>query len=195
MKVCLDAGHGGADPGSRGALGVEKDYTLVQALTAHSVLLGRGHEVVLTRDADETVPLRRRALLANEAGADAFVSYHWNYAGAERPSGTIALHWRDSEEGRLLAELLQAEVAPLDGDEDERWDKVVAMPDADFRATSDGRPFRPYVLHATVMPAVILEVEFGSNPEAARHLESPRYVWGVAEATARALDEWDPGGE
>ena len=75
--VVIDAGHGGRDPGARGAAGVEKDVTLgaAKALKAKLEKTGR-YNVVMTRDSDRYVPLETRVQIARRADADLFISLH-----------------------------------------------------------------------------------------------------------------------
>jgi N-acetylmuramoyl-L-alanine amidase len=76
----IDPGHGGDDEGAHGAAGaVEKDLTLQVARRLKTALESRGGlRVLLTRDADESVPVDRRAALANNNKADLFISLHAN---------------------------------------------------------------------------------------------------------------------
>lgn len=78
--VVIDPGHGGTDHGAENrALGtMEKTYTLDVALRLRRLLEGAGFKVVLTRDSDVDIPLALRAEIANRAGADLFVSIHFN---------------------------------------------------------------------------------------------------------------------
>jgi N-acetylmuramoyl-L-alanine amidase len=77
-KIVLDPGHGGEDPGAEG-YAVEKEMTLDIARRLKRLLRTRlGAEVVLTRDADETLALKERTARANAEGADLFVSIHAN---------------------------------------------------------------------------------------------------------------------
>jgi N-acetylmuramoyl-L-alanine amidase len=87
--IVLDPGHGGKDLGA--ALpggGAEKDATLDLARILRSELQDRlGARVILTRDADQDVSLQRRSEIANEWGADLFVSIHFDAEGAVRSGG------------------------------------------------------------------------------------------------------------
>lgn len=75
--VVIDAGHGGVDPGALGADGShEKDITLATAKTLRQLLEKRGFRVVMTRDKDIFLPLRRRVEIARAAQADLFISLH-----------------------------------------------------------------------------------------------------------------------
>jgi len=75
--IVIDAGHGGKDPGARGAIGNEKDVTLAAArnLKAHLEKTGR-YKVVMTRDTDVYVAHDIRVKIARRADADLFISLH-----------------------------------------------------------------------------------------------------------------------
>jgi N-acetylmuramoyl-L-alanine amidase len=78
--IAIDPGHGGPDPGGiNKSLGtMEKTYTLDTALRLRKLLEAAGYKVVLTRDSDVDLPKPSRAEIANVAGADFFVSIHYN---------------------------------------------------------------------------------------------------------------------
>ncbi len=80
-KVVIDPGHGGKDPG---AVSPNKNYEKTVVLSV-SLLLGElikkefpDVEVVFTRDDDRFIGLAKRARIANELGADLFISVHAN---------------------------------------------------------------------------------------------------------------------
>ena len=73
--VIIDAGHGGKDPGAIGRLGLkEKIVTLDIAKRLRDELIKNNIEVVMTREQDAFIPLAKRARIANDAGADFFIS-------------------------------------------------------------------------------------------------------------------------
>jgi N-acetylmuramoyl-L-alanine amidase len=80
--ICLDPGHGGKDTGNRvgGAFfgHSEKAYTLALALELRDQLKHAGFNVILTRSKDVYVDLPLRPDIANQHGADLFVSLHFN---------------------------------------------------------------------------------------------------------------------
>ncbi len=77
VRVALDAGHGGIDPGAEDDDLREADLMLAFARTLKEVLLRSGRfEVVMTREEDVFVPLETRMTLARAAGADVFLSLH-----------------------------------------------------------------------------------------------------------------------
>ena len=75
--IVIDAGHGGKDPGAKGADSREKDINLAaaKALKAKLERTGR-YRVVMTRDSDTFVPLETRVEIARKADADLFISLH-----------------------------------------------------------------------------------------------------------------------
>jgi N-acetylmuramoyl-L-alanine amidase len=78
VVVAIDAGHGGEDPGAKGATGLrEKDVTLMVARElADQINRQPGMQAVLTRNGDYFIPLKRRYQIAREHNADMFVSIH-----------------------------------------------------------------------------------------------------------------------
>jgi len=76
--VAIDAGHGGEDPGAKGASGThEKNITLAVARELkRQIDREPGMSAVLTRDGDYFIPLKQRFQKARENKADLFVSIH-----------------------------------------------------------------------------------------------------------------------
>ena len=88
--VVLDPGHGGIDPGAIGPTGLkEKDVVLDIALKAKKLLKNNlGINVVLTRNKDKFIPLRKRTSIANNVEADLFISIHINASRRRYANGT-----------------------------------------------------------------------------------------------------------
>lgn len=83
-RICIDAGHGGQDPGAIGVGGRrESADTLRMALALRDEMKKRGWDCVLTRDKDTYPSIQSRYKFANSAGADVFVSLHRNSAAAD----------------------------------------------------------------------------------------------------------------
>src|SRR5207244_6627591 len=79
-KLVIQPGHGGLDPGTIGAHGMqEKDLVLEVGRRLGKLLQARlGADVVYTRSDDTFIPLETRTAIANQEQADLFVSIHAN---------------------------------------------------------------------------------------------------------------------
>lgn len=77
MRVALDPGHGGIDPGAEDGDLREADLMLAFARELKEALVRTGRfDVVMTRNSDDFVPLEERMTLARAARADVFLSLH-----------------------------------------------------------------------------------------------------------------------
>lgn len=124
--VTVDAGHGGVDPGNPGLFfpdGLrEKDVTLDLSLLLRDELRRRGVSVVMTRQTDTLIELRRRGGYCT-AECDLFVSLHVNSlprrAGFSRVRGfeTYFLAEAKTEDAARVARM-ENEAIRFDGSED-----------------------------------------------------------------------------
>lgn len=162
--LALDFGHGGTDPGAVGHGLRESDLireigrNLVYDLTRFS---GGQCAVVCVSPLDTDVKLRAsntsRALLANHAGADAFLALHVNAASSERAAGFEVIYHDGSKRGADLAQSVHdALVIGDNGAIASRRGRPIAWGEV-------GRGFPLTVLSATRMPAVVVEVGFITN--------------------------------
>lgn len=89
--VVIDAGHGGKDAGavSKDKKYYEKTFTLdISKKLAEMIRTAYPDvKVTLTRDKDEFISLQDRALRANKADADLFISIHVNSTAKTSPNG------------------------------------------------------------------------------------------------------------
>lgn len=148
FTICVDAGHGGKDPGAVAADGTyEKTINLDIALQLRDLLRQAGVRVVMTRDSDYFVPLDERAEIANRAGADLFVSIHNNAVGDASRRTMVRGTQTYYNEYQKFGNTVQFELADL------------------LRIGDSGTYSRGFaVLRRTAMPAVLVEVGFLTNP-------------------------------
>ena len=215
--VVIDAGHGGHDPGTEAAGDVaEKDLALQIAERLRDALVARGIDARLTRDSDTFLTLAERTQLANVNRADLFVSIHLNSSPDSNTAG-IETYYLNNTTDRATIRLahMENDVAGGYGAQGEpnlnyiltdlrQQDKanesaslarmIEAETVADIDATMGIRvnelgakqgPF--YVLVGALMPSVLVECGFLSNPGEAHLLESPQYQQGLADGIARAV--------
>lgn len=90
LKLCLDPGHGGYDPGACANGLQEKDLNLFVALHLRDLLEHAGIEVIMTRDSDVCPAgnttnvhddLQARCDISDNADVDWFLSIHFNAGG------------------------------------------------------------------------------------------------------------------
>lgn len=110
VVIAIDAGHGGEDPGARGASGKtwEKHITLAVARELKRQIDAEpGMEAVLIRDGDYFIPLQKRYQKAREARADLFVSVHADAFHKPTASGSsvfvLSTRGASNEAARWLA--------------------------------------------------------------------------------------------
>lgn len=175
FKICLDPGHGGQGhvlDYKRGPTGVrEADVNLQVALHLRNMLQEVGVTVVMTRIDDSYVDLAMRSQIANESGADFFISLHHN--GIDNPETNYTSTWYhgdadDSRQSLDLARYIQHGVSdalhlPSFPSTGLYSDKLVA-------ASGFG------VLRLTECPAVLCEASFLSNPEEEARLQDDNYL-------------------
>ena len=150
LLVVVDPGHGGWDNGASWEGRLEKDDNLKLGLHVRDKLIAQGVPVLMTRDSDVYVTLADRASMANEAGADLFVSLHRNSYPEQIPTAIgvenyIYLTAPEEPTGRAAQLVL---------------DSVVQVGVQADRGVSRGDY---YVLRRTQMPAMLLEMGFINN--------------------------------
>ncbi|MGI9391198.1 MAG: N-acetylmuramoyl-L-alanine amidase [Boseongicola sp.] len=110
LRVAIDPGHGGIDPGAEADNLVEANLTLRFARQLKETLLRSGRfDVTLTRENDEFVPLEKRMTLARSAGADVFLSLHADALGPDAGPASGMTVYTLAEEVADVATLRLAE--------------------------------------------------------------------------------------
>jgi len=180
MKVCIDPGHGGKDPGAIGKNNTkEKDITLAIAKKLKFILEdGTNTKVILTRDSDilpwgeKSVKedLKARCDIANANLVDVFVSIHCNSSKNDSARGIETFYYKTSQKGFLLAVEVQKSIVEA------------------VKTINRGVKFADfYVLRATKMPAILTECGFLSNPEEEKMLNNQNYQTQIALAIAKGI--------
>ncbi len=144
--IVIDPGHGGSDPGTVAGTAYEKDFNLDIAIRLKKLLEDKNINVLMTREDDVYVGTYARPIMANEAGADLFISIHNNSCGNPSVSGTETLCYPDPKKRAFALEIQKAVV------------KELGLPDR-------GLVEKPgyIVTREAKMPAALVEVAFMSN--------------------------------
>ncbi len=173
--ICIDPGHGGADPGAVNGKYHEADAALAIALIIGDTLKNWGYQVVYTRTENTTLKLSDRTNTANNAGADLFVSIHLNSFSDATANGIETLvHGNAAPLAKELAKTVQEALCGATG-----WK------DRGVQVRND-----LYVLKHTRMPAILVETGFISNPEeCAKLFDTENWQKMIALQIANAISE------
>ncbi len=189
--IVLDPGHGGNDAGALSASEdvMEKDINLAVALYAQQLLescslkefaLGADWEegaVVMTREDDSYVSLAERVEIAEEAGAELFVSIHANaLENSTTWTGIYTYYHPDKPEDAALAQTVQQAVIAATGAVDQG---------------ADGGDY--YVIRETSMPAILIETGFLSSPSELALLVDSEYQQKIAQGIVDGILTYTAG--
>ncbi|WP_374764011.1 N-acetylmuramoyl-L-alanine amidase [Yunchengibacter salinarum] len=217
--VVVDAGHGGVDPGTLGALGVnEKVVVLRIARVIEDRLESTGrYDVRLTRDRDIFLPLRKRMQVARRHQADLFISVHADALDNPNVRGgtvyTLSESASDREAARLAAKENRSDLFAglrLDVADDDVSGILIDLAQREtmnysaqfaemllpemrqqVKMHSRGHRFAGFVvLKSPEIPSVLLETGYLSNRQDARMLNSDSGRKRIALAVRRAVDRY-----
>jgi N-acetylmuramoyl-L-alanine amidase len=199
--ICLDPGHGGKDPGNQvGGVGgffahKEKTYTLLLAFELRDQLKKLGFNVVLTRTKDTYVELPARPATANKAGADLFVSLHFNatqtgkndVSGPETycitPVGAASSNAQGegADHGATTANRFDNKSLLLAYQMEKSLVQNLDVADRGVRRA------RFAVLRDAAMPAILIEGGYMSNPTEGKKIYDAAYRKQMAAAIVKGI--------
>ncbi|MBO9128908.1 N-acetylmuramoyl-L-alanine amidase [Bacillus sp. 165] len=175
VKIWVDAGHGGKDPGASGYGLQEKSIVLELAHQVRRVLITEytNIQIGMTRVDDTFVGLTERTRRANAWGADVFVSLHCN-SGGGRGFESYCHTNASSNTVALQAALHSRLIAYFSG----RGGIDRGMKAANFA-----------VLRLTSMPAVLTESLFMDNEDIIKFKDMD-FLIGTARAHAEGIAQY-----
>jgi N-acetylmuramoyl-L-alanine amidase len=216
VRVVIDPGHGGKDPGTVSATGLqEKNVVLDVAVRLHQ-LLDQENRIapLLTRSGDHFISLEARANFARTAEADLFISIHANSSprrdarglevyvlGESSDADADATAARENEalgqEPVDVGALVQAMIGDLsDSQRDEQSlelahtlrEAVRQRVSRKYDIVDLGIKRAPFfVLLNSGVPSILSELAFLSNPDDATRLSQPTFRQRIAEALAAGI--------
>lgn len=197
--VYVDPGHGGYDPGathpSYRNIG-EKVLNLNTSMYLKEELESRGYIVIMSRENDTFIGLTERAIEANDAFSDIFVSAHYNSmggSGAARGIETFIHHTLQNKE-KFGQETNKNNFLTEDPRIDESLRLAESVHASLINHTSmydrgvKGNNFN--VLRNTVVPAVLLELGFMDNTSEFQKIRQASYQRKAAKAVADGIDAY-----
>lgn len=174
MKIFLDPGHGGSNPGAISATGLkEANVNLDVALKLGRILASWGYEIRYSRTENVTVSLSERAQMANAWGADYFVSIHCNSNENTNIGGTSTYYYRPGTVAEAFALVVNTNLVR------QIELRNIGILSANFA-----------VLRLTRMPAILVELAFLSNPMEAQLLSTNTFRQNCAVGIANGIAEF-----
>lgn len=216
QTIVIDPGHGGKDPGARSRDGIQEKHLALDISKRLKTLIETRlkKKVIMTRERDEFISLKRRTEIANESRADLFISVHINASTSAKLKGIeVYLIGRASDKramelaARENAEIPLSEIdfeAMILNDLEREFTRNASLELAHF--THDAlketliskyptsalgvkrAPF--YVLNHTEMPAILAEISFISNRKEAQRLKNAQYRQKAAEALLKGIETY-----
>lgn len=174
VTIVLDAGHGGYDNGASYLERKEKEDVLKLTMAVGEMLEDDGYDVIYTRTSDVYDSPFAKAQIANNSGADYFISFHRNASPYPNTyKGVQALVYGNSPEAEKIGTSINTQL-------EETGFKNLGI---------DERPGL-VVLRRTKMPAVLLEVGF-LNTDSDNELFDSKFE-EIAAAIAQGIENSIP---
>ena len=213
-KIVLDAGHGGKDPGAIGRTGLyEKTVVLDITKRLKGLLESKGITVIMTRDQDEYISLEGRTEIATRAKPDLFVSIHANsnpkrsnvqgmeiYALRELEANEKKEDQRLKNQRMLFNNLAMSRSDDLDKIVQDmlygyKRSESIAVASYVVGKTTKKTGIHNggfhtagyFVLRNTLIPAILVEVSYLSNPKEEALLKTSDYRQKIAEGLAESI--------
>ncbi|AYA78102.1 hypothetical protein DOE78_23370 [Bacillus sp. Y1] len=174
VKIFIDPGHGGTDPGAVGFGIQEKNVTLQIGLKIRDILEGEYSNVSvrMSRTGDSTVSLSQRTNAANSWGADFLYSVHVNSGGGVGYEDFIYNKLSNSSRTAQMQRTIHSEIISRINMTDR------GMKKADF-----------HMLRETNMDAVLTENGFIDNASDTAKMKNPAWIESVARGHVAGLEK------
>lgn len=195
IKIMLDPGHGGEDPGAVSDYsGIkEKDLNLDIAFKVKALLEEYGYEVVMTRETDtlqypEGTPgytpkrredLNNRRKLMDASDAELIVSIHMNKFGQTKYFGAQTFYPVKSNESKKLAECIQ--------------NRIREIVDSNNMREPQGTKEELIILKNNQKTICIVECGFLSNEQEEKLIQDNEYRQKIALAIKCGIDDFIKG--
>ena len=171
MKIFINAGHGGVDPGAVSKNGTkEKDITRTIASYLAQLLIMAGYDVEFfqqKKSVEEVVKTEK------ESNSHLFISLHCNSVKSEIANGVEAFYYPNSTTGEVLARIFTDCIS-----------KSIKLNNRGIKPRKELR-----VLNGTNSPAVLIELAFLSNTDEEEILLKEPYRF--ASAIVKGMQKWN----
>ena len=194
IKILIDPGHGGVDPGTSGDSNKsEAPINLDISTKLMRFLEGSGFEVEMTRYDDDGLytdnsksirekkneDLRNRVQAINNSNADLAISIHLNSFPQKQYYGAHVFYKKNCETSKTAAEILQGNLKEML----DKNNKRVPQVKKDIKIMDDA-----------AVPIVLIECGFLSNPDEEKKLLSDEYqekiAWSIYTGLIQFFNEY-----
>ncbi len=212
-KIIIDPGHGDKDPGAIGPSGLtEKEIVLKISKELRKILKKQGFTVLMTREGDSFVRLRQRSKMANNSGADLFVSIHCNATGWRKEAGGFETFFLSTAKTSWARAVEAKENAVIEFETPSAEESTIEyifydlMQNLHLRESSDLADFIQesmaenliiedrgvkqanfHVMREIYMPSVLVETAFISNVEEEKLLKTKTFQKKIAKGIAEGI--------
>ncbi|WP_299360878.1 N-acetylmuramoyl-L-alanine amidase [uncultured Paracoccus sp.] len=218
LRVVIDPGHGGIDPGAQVGTVTEAALMLGFATELAGAMRAAGMDARLTRGDNRFIPLDRRASAARRVQADLFISLHADMLPRGQAAGATIYVWNPESNDRAARELASRHDrddvlagVDLEGSDDQitralidlarggtqpRSEALAAHLSRELALSDIGMHRRPVqgaafsVLKSPDIPSVLIELGFLSDPLDRANLINPAWRARMAAAMVRAVANW-----
>lgn len=173
MKIYVDVGHGGTDPGAVVSGVNEKDLNLSSGLEFEKYATSLGNEVVLSRSGDTDTTLEGMVDFANKWPADVFIGLHADSASNPDASGFYVIKSIKAAEGSPADKIAKSIVAwTTKTCGMNTWGQAVRVVESKVTKGTDYY----YTIRNAMMPSFIIERGFMTNQTDLQKLRDPIFV-------------------
>lgn len=146
MKIFLNPGHGGTDPGACSKSGTKESYiaALVCGILADKLKVN-GYLFEVYQQKKDYFEISKAE---NKSHSNLFISVHCNSSASPKANGIETLYYPASSKSKTIAKIMQQQLV-----------KEVKLSDRGIKPRED-----LHVLRRTLAPAVLIECAFISNP-------------------------------
>lgn len=201
--VVIDPGHGGVDAGAVRGIFKESDITLKVAQRMQSLLqidFSNNIEVILTRETNKSLSLENRVRVAEQHGADLFISLHANSSQASYVTG-MEFYFKKGVYAQKLPDIeASTAVKKIIGDltsfgqirQSLKFNQLLQNQikawRIDEKTVIKRAPF--FVIEKTTMPSALIEIGYISNLSEAKLLLTDERQQEIAETIVKSIYEY-----
>lgn len=186
--ILIDPGHGGIDGGAVSKKGtVEKEVNLNIGLKLKENLEKQGYKVIMTREDDiglyedngsvkekKRVDLNNRCKIKNDSNCDMFISIHLNMFTQSQYYGA-QVWYSDNDESKEFARIVQQNLIDDLDNSNKRKEKPAKNSFKILRCRD-------------VIPSIIVECGFLSNPQEEEKLKEEYYQQKIADSLLKSIN-------